>query len=320
MHDRRRFSLAALALGLAPRQSLAQSSSPPIRILVGLAPGGAVDLTARILAESMRAQLGRNIVVENKPGAAGRLAVMAIKQSPADGDTLMLMPHGTMTLFPLIYKQLGYDPAKDFTPVGRVAEVDYAFSTGSATPAKTVADYLAWARDPGNKAAFGSPGNGTVLHFLGQGFAGKAGVEITHVGYKGTAPAMVDLVGGTVSLAVTSLSDALEHHRAGKVRILAVASRKRSPFAPEVPTLKEAGVDLVLEGWYGLYAPVGTPPARIQALYKALEASAARIEPQLARHAIKAAALDPDKLLQLQRAEASQWEQWVKASGFKPQD
>lgn len=320
MMQRRHWMQAAAALALAPRLATAQGSAQPIRLLVGFAPGGSVDLTARALAEAMRPTLGRSIIVENRPGAAGRLVVEATRQAKPDGETLMMVPHGPMTLFPWIHRQLRYDPVRDFTPVGRVCVLDYAITTGPATQARTVAEYVAWARNPANRAAFASPGAGTIPHFLGQGFAQRAGVEITHVPYKGAAPSMVDLIGGNVSLVVSPLADAMEHHRAGKVRILGTMGSQRNPGLPDVPTLRESGIDLVMDGWYGLYAPAGTPPAQVRALYQAVEAGVARIEPLLTRAAVQARPAGPEQLAQIQATETALWGPWVKASGFTPED
>lgn len=320
MMQRRHWMQAATALALAPRLATAQGSAQPIRLLVGFAPGGSVDLTARALAEAMRPTLGRSIIVENRPGAAGRLVVEATRQAKPDGETLMMVPHGPMTLFPWIHRQLRYDPVRDFTPVGRVCVLDYAITTGPATQARTVAEYVAWARNPANRAAFASPGAGTIPHFLGQGFAQRAGVEITHVPYKGAAPSMVDLIGGNVSLVVSPLADAMEHHRAGKVRILGTMGSQRNPGLPDVPTLKESSIDLVMDGWYGLYAPAGTPPAQVRALYQAVEAGVARIEPLLTRAAVQARPAGPEQLAQIQATETALWGPWVKASGFTPED
>jgi tripartite-type tricarboxylate transporter receptor subunit TctC len=258
--------------------------------------------------------------VENKPGAAGRLVLEAVKQARPDGDTLMLVPHGPMTLFPWIHRNLRYDPTKDFTPIGRVCVVDYALTTGPATPAKTMGEYLQWARDPKNKASFGSPGAGTIPHFIGQGFTQRTRTDIVHVPYKGSALTMVDLMGGSVSLGVSPLADAIEHHRNGKVRILATTGSQRSTALKDVPTLKEAGIDLVVDGWYGVYAPAGLPDAQLQALSKALESAVLKQEDFFIKNAMRAAPLRPDLLAQLQRAEMAQWEPWVKASGFKAED
>ena len=321
--ERRHFCLSALALGISPLSALparAQAPSQPVRILVGFAAGGSIDLTARALAEALRPALGRTIFVENRPGAAGRLVVEATRQARPDGDTLMLVPHGPMTLFPWIHRQLRYDPVKDFAPVGRVCIVDYAITTGPATPARTAAEFVAWARNGANKAAFGSPGAGTIPHFLGQGFAQKAGLDLTHVAYKGSALTMVDLIGGNIPLAVSPMADAVEHHRAGKVRILATTGTRRNPALPEVPTLKEGGIDLVLDGWYGLYAPAGTPAEQVDKLAQALQGAVQKIEPLLTRATMLAESSGPRQLAELQAAETALWGPWVKASGFTPDE
>lgn len=320
MMQRRHFSKALWGLSLATLSARVHAQSQSVKLLVGFAAGGSVDLTARALADAMKDSLGRPVIVENKPGAAGRLVLEAVKQAKPDGDTLMLVPHGPMTLFPWIHRNLRYDPTKDFTPVGRVCVVDYALTTGPATPAKTMAEYLQWARDPKNKASYGSPGAGTIPHFIGQGFTQRTRTDIVHVPYKGSALTMVDLMGGSVSLGVSPLADAIEHHRNGKVRILATTGSQRSTALKDVPTLKEAGIDLVVDGWYGVYAPAGLPDAQLQALSKALESAVLKQEDFFIKNAMRAAPLRPEQLAQLQRAEMAQWEPWVKASGFKAED
>ncbi|MBU3711650.1 MAG: ABC transporter substrate-binding protein [Limnohabitans sp.] len=320
MMQRRDFSKALWGLSLASLSARVQAQSQSVKLLVGFAAGGSVDLTARALADAMKDSLGRPVIVENKPGAAGRLVLEAVKQARPDGDTLMLVPHGPMTLFPWIHRNLRYDPTKDFTPIGRVCVVDYALTTGPATPAKTMGEYLQWARDPKNKASYGSPGAGTIPHFIGQGFTQRTRTDIVHVPYKGSALTMVDLMGGSVSLGVSPLADAIEHHRNGKVRILATTGSQRSTALKDVPTLKEAGIDLVVDGWYGIYAPAGLPDTQLQALSKALESAVLKQEDFFIKNAMRAAPLKPELLAQLQRAEMAQWEPWVKASGFKAED
>jgi tripartite-type tricarboxylate transporter receptor subunit TctC len=320
MMQRRDFSKALWGLSLASLSARVQAQSQSVKLLVGFAAGGSVDLTARALADAMKDSLGRPVIVENKPGAAGRLVLEAVKQARPDGDTLMLVPHGPMTLFPWIHRNLRYDPTKDFTPIGRVCVVDYALTTGPATPAKTMGEYLQWARDPKNKASYGSPGAGTIPHFIGQGFTQRTRTDIVHVPYKGSALTMVDLMGGSVSLGVSPLADAIEHHRNGKVRILATTGSQRSTALKDIPTLKEAGIDLVVDGWYGIYAPAGLPDTQLQALSKALESAVLKQEDFFIKNAMRAAPLKPELLAQLQRAEMAQWEPWVKASGFKAED
>jgi len=320
MMHRRQFSKALWGLSVASLGAQVQAQSQSVKLLVGFAAGGSVDLTARALADALKDSLGRTVIVENRPGAAGRLVLEAVKQAKPDGDTLMLVPHGPMTLFPWIHRNLRYDPSKDFTPLGRVCVVDYALTIGPATPAKTIGEYLQWARDPKNKASFGSPGAGTIPHFLGQGFTQRTQTDIVHVPYKGSALTMVDLMGGNVSLGVSPLADAIEHHRNGKVRILATTGSQRSTSLKDVPTLKEVGIDLVVDGWYGVYAPAGLPEAQLQALSKALELAVMKQEEFFLKNAMRAAPLRPEALAQLQRTEMAQWEPWVKASGFKAED
>jgi tripartite-type tricarboxylate transporter receptor subunit TctC len=320
MMHRRQFSKALWGLSVASLGAQVQAQSQSVKLLVGFAAGGSVDLTARALADALKDSLGRTVIVENRPGAAGRLVLEAVKQAKPDGDTLMLVPHGPMTLFPWIHRNLRYDPNKDFTPVGRVCVVDYALTTGPATPAKTIGEYLQWARDPKNKASFGSPGAGTIPHFIGQGFTQRTQTDIVHVPYKGSALTMVDLMGGNVSLGVSPLADAIEHHRNGKVRILATTGSQRSTSLKDVPTLKEVGIDLVVDGWYGVYAPAGLPEPQLQALSKALESAVMKQEEFFLKNAMRAAPLRPEALAQLQRTEMAQWEPWVKASGFRAED
>jgi len=320
MMHRRQFSKALWGLSVASLGAQVQAQSQSVKLLVGFAAGGSVDLTARALADALKDSLGRTVIVENRPGAAGRLVLEAVKQAKPDGDTLMLVPHGPMTLFPWIHRNLRYDPSKDFTPLGRVCVVDYALTTGPATPAKTIGEYLQWARDPKNKASFGSPGAGTIPHFIGQGFTQRTQTDIVHVPYKGSALTMVDLMGGNVSLGVSPLADAIEHHRNGKVRILATTGSQRSTSLKDVPTLREVGIDLVVDGWYGVYAPAGLPEAQLQALSKALELAVMKQEEFFLKNAMRAAPLLPEALAQLQRTEMAQWEPWVKASGFRAED
>ena len=320
MMHRRQFSKALWGLSVASLGAQVQAQSQSVKLLVGFAAGGSVDLTARALADALKDSLGRTVIVENRPGAAGRLVLEAVKQAKPDGDTLMLVPHGPMTLFPWIHRNLRYDPSKDFTPLGRVCVVDYALTIGPATPAKTIGEYLQWARDPKNKASFGSPGAGTIPHFIGQGFTQRTQTDIVHVPYKGSALTMVDLMGGNVSLGVSPLADAIEHHRNGKVRILATTGSQRSTSLKDVPTLKEVGIDLVVDGWYGVYAPAGLPEPQLQALSKALASAVMKQEEFFLKNAMRAAPLRPEALAQLQRTEMAQWEPWVKASGFRAED
>ena len=314
-------------LGLGATASLAAVVPPaysdtgaPIKIMVGFAAGGSADQTARLVANAMQAELGRTLIVDNRTGAGGRIMMTAVKGAKPDGNTLMLVPHGPMTLFPHIYRRLGYDPVTDFTPIGRICTFDYSFATGPATSAKTMAEYLAWARDPAHRAAIGSPGAGTIPHLLGVALSESSKTALVHVPYRGAAPSVMDVIGGTLSMTVTPLADTAEHHRAGKVRVLATAGTQRTTVLEGVPTLKESGIDLALDGWYGLYAPAGLPAAQQEQLTRALRAAVPKVADALARTGLAAAVSTPQELARLQQTESPFWAQLVKASGFTPDD
>lgn len=309
------------AASLAATCPLARAQSASVmKIMVGFAPGGSADQTARLLAHALESALKRSVIVENRTGAGGRIMVAAARDAKPDGQTLVLVPHGPMTLFPHIYRKLGYDPVRDFAPIGRICNFDYAFSTGPATGAKTLDAYIRWARDPANKPAFGSPGAGTIPHFLGQALAARAQLPLVNVPYRGAAPSVVDVIGGAVSLTITPLADVIEHHKAGKLRVLATAGSLPTTMLTGVPTLKEQGIDLVLDGWYGLYAPAGLPPELQQQISAAVQGAVPGMAEALTRSGLVAAVSTPQALAQTQQTESAFWAQWVKATGFKPED
>lgn len=313
-----RASTAVLAASALPRLARAQSGQP-IKLMVGFAAGGSTDNTARLVAEQLRAALGRTVVVENRAGAGGRLMLELAKNAKPDGDTLVFVPHGAMTLFQHIYRNLRYSP-DDYAPVARVSISDFGLATGPATNAKTMAEYLAWARDPAHKAAFGSPGVGTAPNFLGELLAKRAKLSLTHVGYRGAAPAVVDVMGGAISLAIVPVADLLQHHQAGKLRILATLGAQRSTFLPKVPTLKESGIDLESEAWFGLYAPAGTPTSVINGFNDAVRKGMPTLTEPLARMGMVPAPSSPAELARIAQAESAFWAQAVKETGFKPED
>ena len=261
-------ALAALMAGA----SFATHAQATGRVVIGFAPGGSVDALARMVAEAVQVAGGRTMIVENRTGAAGRLALEQVKAAAADGDTLLLVPQGPMTLFPHVFRNLRYDPAKDFVPVTRVAAGDFALTIGPAVPAKDVAGFREWLKTAGAKATYGSPGAGTVPHFVGVSIARQLGSPMTHVPYRGSALSMTDLAGGSIAAAVSPVTEALELHKAGRVRIIATTGDARTPFAEGVPTLKELGVDVEAPLWFAVYAPAATPPATVEKLSAAIHA------------------------------------------------
>ena len=197
---------------------------------------------ARLLADKMRVTLGQPVVVDNKPGAAGRVALGEVKRAAPDGQTLVLAPSGALVVSPWLYKNLGFDPVSDFTPLARVVTFDFAITAGPAAPAGDLKTILVWMKDNPGKANYGTPGAGTVPHFTGVLLSQGAGTPMTHVAYKGGAPAVNDLLGGQIPLMVDTPLETIEHHRAGKLRILAVTGEARTKSLPDVPTLKEQGI------------------------------------------------------------------------------
>ena len=321
----RRFALSAIAASMAfvlqPGLAAAQSG-PTVRVVVGFAPGGSVDALGRQVAETLQAALGRPAIVENRTGAAGRLAIEHVKGSAPDGNTLLLVPHGPVTLFPHVFKSLKFDMEKDFVSVSRVATGDYALSIGPAVPAKDLPGFIAWAKTAGDKANYGSPGAGTLPHLLGVSVARAIGSPMTHVPYRGAAPAMTDLAGGVVAAVLSPVTEALALHAAGKIHIIATTGATRSAFLQGVPTLKESGIDIDVPLWFAVYAPAATPAATLTQLRGAVTQSLSKPE---ATQKMKVLGLvpapsEPQELLALQRKETLMWEKAVKASGFTPED
>ena len=290
--------------------------------MVGFAPGGSVDGLARLVAESLQSGLGRTAVVENRAGASGRLAVEQVKAAAPDGDVLLVAPQGPMTLFPHVFRNLRYDPARDFVPVTRVASGDFALTIGPLVPAKDMKGFRAWLAGAGAKATYGSPGAGTLPHFVGVAFSRQIGVPMTHVPYRGSALSMNDLAGGTLAAAVSPVTEALELHKAGRVTIVATTGSKRTPFVEGVPTMKELGIDLEVPAWFAVYAPAATPPATLdrirQAIHATLATPAAR--ERIERLGLVAAPSSTPELIMLRMRESAMWEPVVKASGFTPGD
>ncbi len=313
---RRSIALAALAATL-PRLALAQDK-PPVRILVGFPPGGSADVVARLLADRMRASLGQNVIIDNKPGAAGRVAMGELKRSAPDGQTLIVQPSGALVILPWLYKNLGYDPVKDYTPVARASTFDFAVTAGPGAPAGDLRAILAWMKANPAKANYATPGAGTVPHFTGVMLSQAIGMPLTHVAYKGGAPALNDLLGGQVPLMIDTPVETIEHHRAGKLRIVGVTGEARSKALPEVPTLREQGIDLAADAFFGVYGPAGLP-ADVTARLSRAVADALRT-PEVADK-ITSLGLVPAygngaELAAVQAAHLKRWEAPIKASGF----
>ena len=319
----RRGVLAALAAAAAaglPTLASAQAGDAPARLLVGFPAGGSFDAIARLLADKLKDELGRPVVVDNKPGAGGRLAVDILKGARKDGNTVMLGPDALRALYPFTYGKLNYDPEKDLVPVGAVSEFPFALAAGSQPPAATLADYVAWAKQHPQQANFGVPALGAPHHFFGLLLGQTIGVPMQEVAFQGSAPALVALMGGQVSANIDVLPSLVEQHKGGKIRILAVSSPQRVPQVPDVPTFAEAGYPSIEGmGFNGLYAAAGTPPEAVvrwnQALNKVL--ALPDVKAKLEGWGFLAAPGTPEAFAKRGAASAARWAPVIKASGFK---
>ena len=254
-----RLLAAAAIVALHITAAHAQLGGEPLRIVFPFAAGGSGDALARLIAEHMRASLNRPVIVENRTGAQGRLGVQAVKAASPDGNTLLLTPVAPMSIYSHVYKALAYDPVADFAPVSQVATFDFAVAVGPQVPAKTLKELVDWVKANPEQGSYGTPAAGSLPHFFAVSFGKAAGLDLRHVGYRGSAAALTDLVAGQIPIVSTTTSDVLEHHKAGRIRVLATSAGERSPFLPDVPTFKEAGFGIEGSGWYGMFAPAGTP-------------------------------------------------------------
>lgn len=311
---------AMTAAALAAPGAFAQAERPPLRILVGFPPGGSADTIARLLAERLREPLGgQNAVVENKPGAAGRIAIDQLKNAAPDGNTVIVMPSGPVVLFPHVFKRLSYDVNKDLAPISQLASFQFAVVSGPKSGAKNVAEMLAKAKSTPDTASYGSSGNGTVPHFLGVMLGEAAGVPLQHVPYQGGAPAMTALLGGHIGYNIDVVSESLEQHRAGKVRIVAVTGATRSPLLPEVPTLREQGVAMDATAWFAMYGPGTLPREQAQRISAAVAAvlKDPALRKRLEDMGFEPVGSTPEQLAAVQKADFEKWAKPVKATGYQ---
>lgn len=311
---------AAVAYGLVPLGASAQDK-PTVRLLVGFAPGGSVDVVARLLAERLRPLLDQPVIVENKPGAGGRLVLGEVKRAPADGNTLVLSPSGALVISPWLYKNLGYEPTQDFAPIARVTTFDFAVTAGPAVPAGDIRSVMAWLKANPERANYGTSGAGTVPHFAGVLLSQAAAIPLTHVPYKGGAPAVQDLLGGQIPVMVDTASETIEHHRTGRLRIVAVTGPTRSVVLPDVPTLRESGIDATAEAFFGLYGPANVPSDKVKRLSDAVAEAlkAPELQTRIRNLGLTANYASAQQLAEIQASDLKRWERPIKASGYTPE-
>ncbi|MFZ4652513.1 MAG: Bug family tripartite tricarboxylate transporter substrate binding protein [Rubrivivax sp.] len=315
----RRHLLALPAAALLPAAARAQADRN-IRILVGFPPGGSIDIVARLLAEKMKDELKANILIENKPGAGGRVAADLLKSAPADGSTFMLTPVVVPVLAPLVFSKLNYNPATDFAPVGHVCSFNFALSVPASLPVRTVPEFVAWLKANPQKANFGSPAPGSLPHFFGEMISRDAQADMVHVPFAGGAAMMTAIMGGQVSAGIDVLLESLEAHRSGKVRILAISGERRSAVLPDVPTFRESGFpNIVASGWFGMYAPARTPEASITAMNRALNRALTQpdVLDRFGKLALEPGGGSAADLTRLEQSSTARWAPVVKATGFR---
>ena len=312
---------AALA-GLASPAIAQDKFDKPVRIIVGFAAGGTADLIARVVAEKMKDSIGQPMIVDNRPGAIGRIAAEAVKNALPDGATIMVMPIGPMAVVPHVYKDIPYDPVRDFTPIALGATFQFAIAAGPASGAKNWAEFVAWARANPGKASYATSGAGSLPHFFGVLLGRGIGVEMVHVPYKGSAAYINDLLGGQVPAAVDAIADLTELHRAGRVTILASSGAQRSTALPEVPTFAELGVrNVEAIGWFGFFAPAKTPKPIVDALNRAINKAlqAPDVVERLSKLGMDPATGTPEEFAKIVASDYAKWGPVVTASGFKPE-
>ena len=296
----------------------------PIKILVGFAPGGLTDIVARLIADKLRVELSQPVVVENKVGAAGRLATQALKASPPDGRTLMVVPNSGPIFLDILYKRqaLGYDLLQDLTPVGTLSTYPFALVVQRSLGVKNVQEFIAWAKANPQLANYGNAGAGGHAHFIGSRLSQVSGVDFKGIPYRGNGPAIIDLIGGQLASAILPAADFSQLRSNPKLQILGLFEDQRSPLAPDVPTMAEKGLKVqVGQAWMGMWASSQAPKAEVERISQALRrilSSADMRELLQSRFTMYPMITSPTEMDKLQRAEIELWRPIIKASGFTP--
>ncbi|WP_431281489.1 Bug family tripartite tricarboxylate transporter substrate binding protein [Humitalea sp. 24SJ18S-53] len=314
--------VAGLGVGrIVPAQAQANGyPDRPVRMLIGFPPGGTVDTIGRLLAPAMSSKLGQPVVIENRGGAAGVLAIEAVARGRPDGYTIVLASAGALAVIPHMQSSMPYDPFKDLAPVSRVVSTPQLLVVGKHVPANTVQELVAMAKATPGRLTFGSTGSGSTLHLAGELFKMRAGIDILHVPYRGGAPAVTALLAGEIDMLLVDIPVVMPHVQTGSFKALGLAADQRISVLPDVPTITEAGVPgVVAEGWYAIYAPPGTPAPIIATLQRATAEALVMPETQRALVALGGvvAASTPDELTAHLRAEFTKWGEVVRVSGAR---
>ena len=312
-------AVAAAAAGALPLAALAQNyPAKAVTIVVPFAPGGTTDILARIVGQGLHTELGQPFIVDNRAGAGGNIGASLAAKAQADGYTLFMGTVGTHAINQALYKKMPFDPVKDFAPISRVATVPNLLVAHPSQPYKTVKELIAYAKANPGKVTFGSPGSGASPHVSGELFRSLTGTDMLHVPYKGSAPAMTDLLGGQINIMFDNMPSAIQHVRSGKLRPIAVTTAKRSPELPDLPTIAEAGVPgYEAMSWFGLFAPAATPKPVLDRLNAALikVLNQPDVKKKIAEQGGDVVAETPEQFAAFIKAETAKWGKVVKDSG-----
>jgi tripartite-type tricarboxylate transporter receptor subunit TctC len=292
----------------------------PVRLIVGFPPGGTADIVGRLIGQLLSDRLGQPFIVENRPGASSNIAAEAVARAPPDGYTLLIIT-SINTVNATLYNNLNFNFVRDITPVGTVMHTAYAMEVNPSVPAKTVPDFIAYAKANPGKISMASPGNGTTGHVCGELFKVMTGVNMVHVPYRGDAPALTDLLGGQVQVLFAVITSSIEYIRAGRLRALAVTTATRSDALPDIPTVSEFLPGFEASAWYGVGAPKNTPAEIVERLNKEINASLAdpKMKARLADLSATVFAGSPEDLGKLVVDETEKWGKVIRAANIKPE-
>ncbi len=326
MTNRRNFlaqlsSIGAIAGGV-PLAAHAQNIELA-KVLCGFPPGGTSDVMSRRIADKLRGNYASNVVVENKPGAGGQLAITTLRDSPADGSHLLVTPASMLSIYPYVYKSLPYKPMEDVQPVSVACYFNHAIGVGPAVPAsvKNIKDFLAWCRANPEKANYGSPGAGSMAHLITTLVGKFSGQELRHIPYRGSAPGIQDLLGGQISAMSSPVGDYLPHLKAGKLRVLAISGLNRSRFLTEVPTLRQQGFPITVREWYGVFLPGKAKPEVVRRASAYLQPALTQPDmvSSMAQFGMEVQSSSAQGLGDLLRGDTDEWRRLIKQIGFTPE-
>ena len=311
----------ALLLGMAALQVMAQSyPAKPVKTIVPFPAGGTTDILGRIVAQKLSERLGQQFIIDNRGGAGGNIGADIVAKSAPDGYTLLVGTVGTNAINASLYAKMPYDTAKDFVPIGLIAAVPNVLVVHPAVPARSVKELIDLLKSKPGEINFASSGNGTSIHLSGELFKTMAGVNMNHIPYKGSAPALTDLIGGQVQLMFDNLPSSMPHIKAGRLRALAVTSLKRSAALPDVPTIAESALPgFDASSWFALFAPAGTPKEIVAKLNSELNAilQLPDVREKFAAQGAEPTEFNPEQFAAFTHAELTKWARVVKESGAK---